>query len=476
MLRRDASHARRHRSARRAPRGVERRRGAGRELRGDARRGRARLRCARRRGERGRPGRTLASAAWDLGDGTTATGASLVHAYAAPGRYVVSLTVVDDLGATATLALPVVAGELVVRGPDGPVGFDERLELRGRFPAAAGETLALERRDGAGWRELARAAAGPDGAFALDARVRAGGEARVRVLGTATASAPLAFAVTPRARVSPLVGRAHLGAELRGRVFPRTYAGTVRVVVRRQGQVVARALARVRDGRLSGVVPTPGVGTFQVEIVLPARGGLAAGSVATRVRSTARPFGLGDRGADVAAFVRGIAKLRFRVPGGDRRVFRAETLDSVYAFQKAYGLPRTGRVGEAEWRRLASARPLRPRYRGPARHIEVDKTRQILLLVERGEVTAILPVSTGATGNTPEGRHAIRWKALATGTWLGPAILYRTLTFYGDSFAIHGFPSVPPYPASHGCVRIPIWIADWLYQRAPVGLGVDVYR
>lgn len=422
------------------------------------------------------PGRTLVSATWDLGDGTTATGLSLVHTYAAPGRYAVVLTVVDDLGASATLTLPVLAAELVVRGPDAPVGFDERLELRGRLAAGAGETVALERRDGEGWRELVRAAVAADGTYSLVARVRAGGEARVRVAGTATASPPLAFAVAPRARVAALAGRAYLGAELRGRVFPRTYEGPIRVVVRRKGEVVGRATARVRDGRLDGVVPTPGVGTFQVELVLPARDGLARATVSTRARSSARPFGLGDRGADVAAFVRGIAKLRFRVPGGDRTVFHAETLDSVYAFQKAYGLPRTGRVGDAEWRRLASARLLTPRYRSPARHIEVDKTRQILLLVEHREVTAILPVSTGATGNTPEGRHHVRWKAPATGTWLGPAILYRTLTFYEDRFAIHGFPSVPPYPASHGCVRIPIWTADWLYQRAPVGLGVDVYR
>ena len=72
--------------------------------------------------------------------------------------------------------------------------------------------------------------------------------------------------------------------------------------------------------------------------------------------------------------------------------------------------------------------------------------------------------------------HRIRWKAPATSTWLGSAILYRTLTFVGDRFAIHGFPSVPPYPASHGCVRVPIWAADWLYQRSPVGEAVLVYR
>ena len=49
------------------------------------------------------------------------------------------------------------------------------------------------------------------------------------------------------------------------------------------------------------------------------------------------------------------------------------------------------------------------------------------------------------------------------------------MTFH-THYAIHGFPSVPAYPASHGCVRIPIWIADWLYQQSPVGERVYVYE
>jgi lipoprotein-anchoring transpeptidase ErfK/SrfK len=84
-------------------------------------------------------------------------------------------------------------------------------------------------------------------------------------------------------------------------------------------------------------------------------------------------------------------------------------------------------------------------------------------------------VSSGAGGITPVGAFSIKWKALATSTWLGPAILYRTMTFAGN-VAIHGFSSVPAYPASHGCVRIPIWAADWLYRRSVVGERVFVYE
>jgi lipoprotein-anchoring transpeptidase ErfK/SrfK len=196
--------------------------------------------------------------------------------------------------------------------------------------------------------------------------------------------------------------------------------------------------------------------------------------VGAKVTARGRTLEAGSTGRDVVALRARLAALRFHVPGPST-TFGWELYDSVIAFQKAYGLSRTGIVDQATWRKLDSAAVLKPRYRGPSPHIEVDKTRQILLVVQQGKVAAILPVSTGATGNTPEGRHAIRWKAPATTTWLGSGILYRTLTFVGNSFAIHGWSSVPPYPASHGCVRIPIWTADWLYNQSPVGETVYVY-
>lgn len=45
---------------------------------------------------------TIASYAWDFGDGSTATGAQVVHAYQEPGFYTVRLTVTDNLGARST--------------------------------------------------------------------------------------------------------------------------------------------------------------------------------------------------------------------------------------------------------------------------------------------------------------------------------------------------------------------------------------
>jgi lipoprotein-anchoring transpeptidase ErfK/SrfK len=150
-------------------------------------------------------------------------------------------------------------------------------------------------------------------------------------------------------------------------------------------------------------------------------------------------------------------------------------LESVYAFEKVQGLPRTGVVGPAFWQRLADPRIPIPRYAHPSDHIEIDKQHQVLYIVRSSRIALIVPVSTaGLPGKfTPVGRFAIYRKV--TGFDPSPlGTLYDPMYFTGG-YAIHGNPSVPPYPASHGCVRVPMWIAAYLYATNPYGETVYVY-
>jgi len=79
-------------------------------------------------------------------------------------------------------------------------------------------------------------------------------------------------------------------------------------------------------------------------------------------------------------------------------------------------------------------------------------------------------------GTTPTGRYTVQQQV--DGYDHGPlGVLYRPKYFVGG-VAVHGYPSVPPYPASHGCVRVTDAAMDWLWANdsLPIGQPIWVYR
>ncbi len=259
---------------------------------------------------------------------------------------------------------------------------------------------------------------------------------------------------------------AFVGGTLRVPVRPRSYAGTAAVVLLQGQRVLARREARVRDGHLVVEVPMPAYGAFRVRLVLPARDGLARADEERRGIALPRDVAYGATGPAVRALVRRLKALRIYVPE-PTDAFDAQVQDSVIAFQKAYDLERTGAVDADVWRWPFASRPLEPARRTPATHIEVDLRRQILVKVIGGEVARVIPISSGATGNTPTGVFTVQRKDTATTSLFG-GLLYDVLTYHGN-FAIHGYPDVPPWPASHGCTRVPSWIAPWLFAQSSAG-------
>jgi hypothetical protein len=157
---------------------------------------------------------------------------------------------------------------------------------------------------------------------------------------------------------------------------------------------------------------------------------------------------------------------------------------ALIAFQKVEGLKRTGQLTRSVYEALLAAnRPL-PLETGPA-HIEVDLIRQVLFMVdEMGAVTSILPVSTGSgkvfvsqgwarDAITHPGRYSVYikipgWKKSPLGRMYYPS-------YFMVGTAIHGYQSVPVKPASHGCIRIPMFAAKEFYKMALMGMGVIVH-
>ncbi|HSH31314.1 MAG TPA: L,D-transpeptidase [Candidatus Saccharimonadales bacterium] len=107
--------------------------------------------------------------------------------------------------------------------------------------------------------------------------------------------------------------------------------------------------------------------------------------------------------------------------------------------------------------------------------VVVDLSDQKLYQIENGKVTKTMHVSTGkASTPTPVGRFTVQREI--RGKRVAPlGVLYDPVYFRGG-YAIHGSPSVPNYPASHGCVRIPMTDSRVFQDWATVGMPVTIRR
>ncbi|HEX3280100.1 MAG TPA: L,D-transpeptidase family protein [Pyrinomonadaceae bacterium] len=165
--------------------------------------------------------------------------------------------------------------------------------------------------------------------------------------------------------------------------------------------------------------------------------------------------------------------------------FDVASRHALVAFQKVERRPRTGVLTWGELRALENAsRPLTRQTEFV--HVEIDLTRQVLFLIdEGGTVTRILPISSGNgelyrdrgqlhRAHTPTGSFKVLrkingWRVSTLGLLYYPSYIV-------NGIAIHGSLSIPPYPDSHGCIRVPIYAAKELSGMLPVGTEVIVYR
>lgn len=388
---------------------------------------------------------------WSFGDGATAEGKSVSHDFGA-GRF--SPMLQTD---AATDALPQVTATALTLAAPRAGDWGKGVAFTGTI--APGPATVRLYRDGA---FVASAKADARGAFRITARLSAPGPYTARAAGAE--SRPVTVTVQPvlEARVvgTPTVGRrAAVVASLRP-----AKAGAVRIEVggaARQGRSVNVRLDTAQPGRL------------RVHVTTVAADGWAAPRKTLDVAVVFPDLGPGSSGASVRELEQRLAALHYALLGIDAS-FGQDTVDALYAFQKVQGLPRTGRADAVVW--AALARPKPPALRGgSADRVEVDKGHQVLYVVRGGKVALIVPVSTGGSPEkfTPVGTFSVYRKV--TGYDPSPLGTLYDPSYFTGGYAIHGNPSVPPYPASHGCVRVPMWVAARLYASMPYGEPVVVY-
>jgi hypothetical protein len=295
-------------------------------------------------------------------------------------------------------------------------------------------------------------------------------------------SAPITVTPGPKVSVSissylragkRAVGIPNSPVRVRGSVAPFAAGGggIELSVFRGQRRVLheTRRVSASRDGsgKFSLWIKPKRRGVYRVA-VKQAGGALADSKRLYVVRSSAAS---GSRGLGVRALQRRLKDLGYVTPINGH--FGGSTGRAVLAFNKVNGFSRTTSAGRSVFRRLArGGGGYKVRYPKAGKHAEFDWSRQVLVLARGARPQMILHTSSGAP-STPTVFGKYRFYRRVPG--YNAKGMYYSVFFVGG-YAIHGYQSVPTYPASHGCLRIPIPTAKRVYGWVSLGDPIYTYR
>ncbi len=271
---------------------------------------------------------------------------------------------------------------------------------------------------------------------------------------------------------------AHESIGVRGTVVPFVAGQRVHVSLYRDGHVQAsKTVALSRQG---------GTGRFQVSFrnlkpgrirVLvshaptPQLQALSAGTPDLSVLAGAQ-LSIGARGAEVWVLQRGLRALHYAIP--ESGYFDEATSDAVIAFRKLTGLPLVSYADASVLRALKRGEgAFQVRFPQDGRHVEANLSKQVLAEIEpHGRVLNIYPTSSGKP-STPTiiGHFQVYEKTPGFNSEM-----MLDSNYFISGYAIHGYPEVPTYAASHGCLRVPNLDAPSIYAWVQIGTPVDVYN
>ncbi len=210
---------------------------------------------------------------------------------------------------------------------------------------------------------------------------------------------------------------------------------------------------------------------------------VAAGGAMSEADAAARPtLRVGSTGSYVTSAQRTLWACGYWCGGADGH-FGSLMQQAVWAVQKAHGISRTGIVDAATWKAIDSRYRMRPRHAGT--HVEIDKSRQLLLVVRGGRTHVALNTSTGSgrtfiyqgrriTARTPSGTFHFNRQSLSGWVYGSLGGLYKPVYFNGG-IAVHGSTNIPPYADSHGCCRLSTSAQNFLLADRDLRLGTTVY-
>jgi lipoprotein-anchoring transpeptidase ErfK/SrfK len=371
------------------------------------------------------------------------------------------------------LALPQVAlaqtTAVTLEASPRTVTIGEQVTLSGTTtPATAGQTVEIV--DGAG-AVVATTVTDASGSFTVAVEPPGTRTYHAVIDGTSSAEVTVRVRATIDARMS--TARLFDTVTVRGVVRPARPGRRVDVALFAGGRAVAsRRVEMNANGRYTATFRIMEPGTYRARAIFSGVDLVRARAV-THASSTPLPsLSNGSRGMFVELLEERLVELDYRLVDERDGRFDFRTADALIAFHKVNRMARSGSVDAATWRALADPVVFRPEHDWRGLHLEVDQTRQVAVVVEDGDVTAIFHVSTGKP-STPTRDGLFRVNRKLAG--YSPNRLYYPSYFDGNR-AFHGWPEVPTYAASHGCVRLPYWNALWVFGLADYGTRVAVYH
>ena len=265
---------------------------------------------------------------------------------------------------------------------------------------------------------------------------------------------------------------------VRGVISPFVAGERVDLLFFRNGRQVGTETVQVRKGPGSkGKFDTRFLvrrgGRFAVQAVHEASAGQQGAASKREKFGVSFPgIGGGQCGKVVRGFKRGLSKLGYVPGGGSCMSDRAER--AVLAYRKVNGKGRNQHAGKGIVKRVFAGKgKFNARHKGVGEHVEVSISKQVLVFVnKKGRPVETYHVSTGKSSTpTVTGRFEVYRREPGTNSH---GMVHSS--YFVGGYAIHGYPSVPAtYPASHGCVRVPIPDALHIYEKISFGEPVFVY-
>jgi hypothetical protein len=178
----------------------------------------------------------------------------------------------------------------------------------------------------------------------------------------------------------------------------------------------------------------------------------------------------GRCGDVVVGFKKAMRKMGYVVNSG--RCFGGKTGRGVLAYRKVNGMTRSSRAGKGLVKRVFAGRgEYKIVHPNAGEHLEAPLSKQVLVFAKGDKPFAVYPVSSGKSSTPTVTGH---FHFIRTEPGYNSHGMYYSFYFYGG-YAVHGYESVPDYPASHGCIRTFIADQPEIYNRINYGESIFVF-